>query len=580
MPRTMNPKQGIATSLNLCIDNLQTIMDSRNGIERLRKLVSGLAVQGRLVRQLPEDGNARDLLEDIAEARMKHCEDSNACSERINKSNKLPTLPPIEDGEIPFEIPDNWEWVRLGQIQTYAHGFVFNSDEYRDEGVGIVRIGDIQNGSIQTGNMARVGKEYLERLPRSMQVGPGSLVMAMSGSTTGKLGFNRTSQTFLLNQRVGKFNFPKPDCEHALYACLYLRTRIESNLKKSAGSAIPNLSTKQINELLFPLPPFAEQKRIVARVEKLTEWCDRLETTKEEERKCRISLNKAAFSRLAEAKDRKELLKRWKLCAKNFHAMEQTPENIASLRNTILQLAFAGWLAPQIHNEEPAERLLEKVQLIRLGKAPKNGQTGSNSGGGRPSGNTERQTLPKGWRSTILGEVAEVVMGQSPPGDSYNNAWEGVPLINGPADFSEEALGETQPQRYTTNPTKTCKRGDILVCVRGRTTGRTNIASHNLCIGRGVVAVHPYIYPRFVHWFMLHASKQLHDIRTGVTIKSVSCAKIVALPLLLPPLPEQKRIVAKVEKLTEYCRELEEHMGNRIAISSRFGSALVKSIVE
>ena len=96
----------------------------------------------------------------------------------------------------------------------------------------------------------------------------------MSGATTGKLGFNRTDQTFFLNQRVGRMELVIVEPQ---FAANYLATQIQENLRISSGSAIPNLSTEQINQTVFPLPPLAEQKRIVARVEELMRWCDTLE---------------------------------------------------------------------------------------------------------------------------------------------------------------------------------------------------------------------------------------------------------------------------------------------------------------
>src|SRR5439155_1636751 len=93
--------------------------------------------------------------------------------------------------------------------------------------------------------------------------------------------------------------------------------------------------------------------------------------------------------------------------------------------------------------------------------------------------------LPNGWARCSLIEVAEIEMGNSPPGNSYNERGEGVPLINGPVEFSPGPFGPTIKSKFTTNPTKRCRKGDLLICVRGATTGRTNIAVFDACIGRG-----------------------------------------------------------------------------------------------
>ncbi|MGG3774339.1 restriction endonuclease subunit S, partial [Heyndrickxia faecalis] len=90
------------------------------------------------------------------------------------------------------------------------------------------------------------------------------------------------------------------------------------------------------------------------------------------------------------------------------------------------------------------------------------------------------------WKTGSLSEIAEVVMGQSPPGSSYNTTQKGVGLINGPTEFTNKYPNVKQ---WTTKPTKICKPGDILLCVRGSSTGRMNVSNGNYCIGRGVASI-------------------------------------------------------------------------------------------
>ncbi len=91
-----------------------------------------------------------------------------------------------------------------------------------------------------------------------------------------------------------------------------------------------------------------------------------------------------------------------------------------------------------------------------------------------------------GWQAKRLGEVCEIIMGQSP--DSYNVTGE-LPLINGPVEFSQGAFGKTIRSKFTTEPTKLCKEDGLTLCVRGSTTERMNIAGFDACIGRGVAAI-------------------------------------------------------------------------------------------
>lgn len=106
-----------------------------------------------------------------------------------------------------------------------------------------------------------------------------------------------------------------------------------------------------------------------------------------------------------------------------------------------------------------------------------------------PGGSPGPALLPEGWAWVRLGDIAEVVMGNSPPGTSYNRFGRGVPLINGPTEFGPGQLDNPAVVQYTDEPSRMCEVGDLLLCVRGSTTGRTNVASFAACIGRGVAAI-------------------------------------------------------------------------------------------
>lgn len=152
--------------------------------------------------------------------------------------------------------------VKLGDICDFQNGFAFKSKLFTDSGVPILRISNIQSGSIDLKRVAYIDpNSYKENLDR-YRVVDGDLLIAMSGATTGKVGLNNTGIVFLLNQRVGKFvPSNKLDKQYLFY---YLSTQVENHLEISAGSAQPNLSTEQIKGMSIPLPNILAQKRIVA----------------------------------------------------------------------------------------------------------------------------------------------------------------------------------------------------------------------------------------------------------------------------------------------------------------------------
>lgn len=154
-----------------------------------------------------------------------------------------------------------WQVKKLGEVCGFQNGFAFKSNLFRETGLPIVRISNIQGDELVTDKLVYFDPaDYREDLLK-FKVMQDDLLIAMSGATTGKIGFNTTDIVFYLNQRVGKFEPGKNLDKKFLY--YFLSTKSEESLRISAGSAQPNLSTEQIKNFEMPLPPLAEQQRIV-----------------------------------------------------------------------------------------------------------------------------------------------------------------------------------------------------------------------------------------------------------------------------------------------------------------------------
>ncbi len=230
---------------------------------------------------------------------------------------------------------------------------------------------------------------------------------------------------------------------------------------------------------------------------------------------------------------------------------------IKKLRELILELAVRGLLVPQDPKDEPASELLKRItkikaELVKKGKIKKKKK--------KIPQRLKLETLegfPGGWTTTQLIDIAQVEMGNSPPGSTYNDDQVGVPLINGPVEFSKGHFGKTIKSKFTTAPNIMCDEGDILVCVRGATTGRTNIADFDACIGRGVARVKAFEYQDFINLLMWENQHRLLAKGTGTTFPSISYQDLACHQILLPPLAEQRRIVAKVDELMRLCDRLE-----------------------
>ncbi|MDP3103842.1 MAG: restriction endonuclease subunit S [Candidatus Methanoperedens sp.] len=167
--------------------------------------------------------------------------------------------------------------------------------------------------------------------------------------------------------------------------------------------------------------------------------------------------------------------------------------------------------------------------------------------------NTE---IPEEWNVINLGRATEIIMGQSPPGDTYNTAMNGIYLINGPAEFGEKY---PKPNKWTSEPTKITKKNDVLICVRGHTTGRLNISDKELCIGRGVAAIRNLpdaTYNMFIYYILDWMRNKIYGISyaAGSIFPNITSEQLNKLSIPLPPLPEQRRIA---EILSAVDRKLE-----------------------
>ena len=165
--------------------------------------------------------------------------------------------------------------------------------------------------------------------------------------------------------------------------------------------------------------------------------------------------------------------------------------------------------------------------------------------------------IPDDWEVKRLGAAADVVMGQSPVGTSYNQSGTGAPLINGPTEFTEKYPIKIQ---WTSQPTKFCKKGDVLLCVRGSSTGRINISDDEYCIGRGVAAIRAKSCAdtSFITFQVDSAVRSILALTTGSTFPNIDGKSIRAIQFPFPPLPEQQAIASALSDVDALIAALEQ----------------------
>ena len=214
----------------------------QNTIKQTKNKILDLAIHGKLVPQDPSDEPASELLK------------------RINPKAQITC-----DNEHSRKLPYNWCLCNLGDVCMLENGFAFSSDQYKAKGTPLIRISNIKDNEISLSSCVFINEGYEEKYI----VHSGDLLIAMSGATTGKMGIYNQKYVAYLNQRVGNIKIVDSNLLFDKYRNYFLFSQKNKILELAYGGAQPNISGKVINSLFVPLPPLAEQKRIVKKIEEL-----------------------------------------------------------------------------------------------------------------------------------------------------------------------------------------------------------------------------------------------------------------------------------------------------------------------
>ena len=238
--------------------------------QELKNSILQLAIQGKLVEQRPEEGTAEELCQ-LLQAKKQHLI-------KEGKIKKEKSLPEITEDDTPFDIPENWKWVRLGYLVQVIGGISYNKDDITKEGLRILRGGNIQNMKVLVEDDDVFLPPKYDNEDKRIRLGD-ILIVASTGSKTviGKAGYVDRD---IPNTMIGAFL--RICRSYSLEIVDYLRYIFDSNLyrmhirDKSQGTNINNVKETYITELAIPLPPLAEQKRIVKRLEEILPLCEKL----------------------------------------------------------------------------------------------------------------------------------------------------------------------------------------------------------------------------------------------------------------------------------------------------------------
>ena len=494
--------------------------------QELKNSILQLAIQGKLVPQRPEEGNAEDLYQQIQAEKQKLIKEG--------KIKKEKSLPPIIDGEKPFEIPASWKWVRLGEISFINGGYAFKSENFNQNGIRVIRISDFnENGLINTKIVHHIFDESLEPFLLKEK----DIILCMTGGTVGKSYFvKKLNEQMVTNQRVATI---RSICVHQEYInFIVLSPLIQKIIKDSKNSTNDNISMRTINSFIVPLPPLDEQKRIVAKIEELLPY---------------VEIYEASYNKLQQLN-------------KCF------PDD---LQKSVLQLAIQGRLVPQRAEEGNAEDLYKQIQaekqkLIKEGKIKKEKPLPPITDDEKPF------EIPDSWKLVRLGEVIIFIGGYAYKSNSYvsksnnqilrlGNIKQDTLLLDAkPVYISDELSIQTKNFKIQINDilitmTGTRRKKDYLYTTK---INKNDVKARNLFLNQrvGCFRIVYGLVPEFL--LKVLQSEIIRDLifkkETGTAnqgnIGSEDMKEFIYIPL--PPFAEQKRIIAKIEEFLSLCDKL------------------------
>ena len=483
--------------------------------QALREKILDLAMRGKLVPQDPNDEPASVLLEKIK------AEKEQLIKEKKIKKSK--PLAPITDDEKPFDIPDSWEWVRLGDLFDITSSKRVMKSEWKDTGIPFYRAREIVSiknhrplkDPIFIDKKTYEGKIKISGKPNINDIlltGVGTLGVPYIVDNDKKFYFKDGNIIWLKNL----INLNPKFISYVVQSPYMLK-----KINNGRGTTVATLTIVRSNNLLIPLPPLEEQSRIAAKIAQLFALLRKVESSTQQ------------------------------------YAKLQT-----LLKSKVLDLAMRGKLVEQDPHDEPASVLLKKIkaekeQLIKEGKIKKSKPLPPITDDEKPF------DIPNGWEWVRLGDIGAWAAGATPSRKHSEYYGGDIPWLK-TGDLNDGIVEETSEKitelGVKNSSVKINKPGNILIAMYGATIGKLGIVGKKeLVTNQACCGCTPYkgIYNQYLFYYLLSSRKRLINLGSGGAQPNISKQKIEKFAFPLPPQSEQSRVTAKIEQLLPFLGKVE-----------------------
>jgi type I restriction enzyme S subunit len=516
------------------------------GIKKLRELILELAVRGLLVPQDPNDEPASKILKEIKTRRDQLV--------RSGELKKQKPLPPISAEETPLQLPEQWEWARFGGLGLVGSSSRVHQKDWTDAGVPFLRAREIivlsKKGKVD--NELFITEELFERLSKDGLVPEeGDLMITGVGSIGVPYVVKSEDHFYFKDASVLIFKNLFRLYPRYLHVVLTSPYWIGTIHEDSMGTTVHTLTISRANIVLVPLPPLAEQRRIVAKVDELMALCDQLEQQQEDSVRTHATLVQTLLGALTAAGERGQFEQAWQRIASHFDTLITTESSIDQLKQTILQLAVMGKLAPR--GTKDGSALPVSIEKLVGRKNLKNGLS----------------------LSPLNGPSDFVVLPLSAMKGDTIDCSEGKPI--------EVEVDRAEPFLI--------KEGDVFIIRGNGSKERVGVAGMARSCPPNVLF--PDLFIRvplpperidsnyfLIAWNSPATRERLESLATTTSgIWKVNQGHISECSIPLPPLAEQRQIVARVNELNALCDRLKANLQNAQATQLHLADSLVEAAI-